>query len=375
MDFRLTEAQDLLVRTARDVFQQHCPTTLVQELALSERGFPDDLWRRIAALGWPGLMIPDIFGGSPGSLLDIVLLVEQMGYACFPSPYVQSAIVCTWILLHAGSAAQQQRLLPLMARGERLCTLAILEESASFAPEAITLAGDIGGRLNGTKLFVKDAHIADDLIAVARSGNHLNFNLLLLEKATPGVCLQPVAVISDEKLFAVAFNDVAITEDMLIGQVGNGWTHLVPALHLGALARCAEIVGCAQRILDICVDYAKVREQSGRPIGAFQAIQHHCADLLRHVEASRGLLYNAAWQQQEGMSNSATAIATAKAYAHDAGLKVARKGHQIMGAIGYCEEHPLHLFHKRIQAASLDFGDAATHFETVAQAIGLVAIT
>jgi alkylation response protein AidB-like acyl-CoA dehydrogenase len=372
MDFRLTEPQELLLSTARDVFQQHCPTSLVQELALNDCGFADDLWRRIAALGWPGLMIPETFGGSDGSLLDIVLLVEQMGYACFPSPYLQSAIVCTSILLNAGSAAQQQRLLPPMARGERICTLAILEESASFEPEAITLSGDVGSRLNGAKLFVKDAHIADDLFVVARSRN--GFNLLRFESATPGVSLQPVEVISDEKLFEVAFNDVLLTEAMLIGPAGNGWDALVPALQIGALARCAEIVGCAQRILDICSDYAKIREQSGRPIGAFQAIQHHCADLLRHVEASRGLLYSAAWRHQEGMRGSAAAIAAAKAYAHDAGLGVARKGHQIMGAIGYCEEHPLHLFHKRIQAASLDFGDAAMHFETVAQSIGLVAM-
>jgi alkylation response protein AidB-like acyl-CoA dehydrogenase len=145
-------------------------------------------------------------------------------------------------------------------------------------------------------------------------------------------------------------------------------------LQIGALARCAEIVGCAQRILDICTNYAKVREQSGRPIGSFQAIQHHCADLLRHVEASRGLLYNAAWRHQEGMSDSPAAIAMAKAYAQDAGLWVARKGHQIMGAIGYCEEHPLHLFHKRIQAAGLDFGEATMQVETVAQSMGLVAM-
>jgi alkylation response protein AidB-like acyl-CoA dehydrogenase len=295
-----------------------------------------------------------------------------MGYACFPSPYLQSAMVCTSILLSAGSAAQQQRLLPPMARGERICTLAILEESASFAPEAIALAGDIGSRLNGAKLFVKDAHIADDLLIVARSGH--GFNLLLLESATPGVSLQPVEVISDEKLFEVAFNDVPVTEAMLIGPAGGGWGPLTTALQIGVLARCAEIVGGAQRILDICSDYAKIREQSGRPIGAFQAIQHHCADLLRHVEASRGLLYNAAWRSQEGWRDSAAAIAMAKAYAHDAGLWVARKGHQIMGAIGYCEEHPLHLFHKRIQAASLDFGDAAMHVETVAQSIGLAAM-
>lgn len=156
MDFSLTEAQELLIRTARDVFQQHCPTALVQELALNDLGFDNDLWRRISALGWPGLMIPEALGGSGGSLLDIVLLVEQMGYACFPGPYLHSALVCPAMLLNAASATQQQRLLPPIARGERICTLALLEESASFAPEAIALEGAIGGRLNGTKLFVKE---------------------------------------------------------------------------------------------------------------------------------------------------------------------------------------------------------------------------
>ena len=118
------------------------------------------------------------------------------------------------------------------------------------------------------------------------------------------------------------------------------------------------------------MDYAKVREQTGRPIGSFQAIQHHCADLLRNVEGARYILYNAAWKMQEGVS-CAPDVAMAKAYASDACLWVARKGHQIMGAIGYCEEHPLHLYHKRIQAAGLDFGDAGLHLETIAQAIGL----
>jgi alkylation response protein AidB-like acyl-CoA dehydrogenase len=130
------------------------------------------------------------------------------------------------------------------------------------------------------------------------------------------------------------------------------------------------MVGCAQRILEMATDYAKVREQSGRPIGAFQAIQHHCADLLRNVEGARNILYYAAWKMQEGLE-CATDVAMAKAYTSEACLWVARKAHQIFGAISYCEEHPLHLFHKRIQAAGLDFGDATLHFDTVAQGIGL----
>ncbi|MEE8305133.1 MAG: acyl-CoA dehydrogenase family protein [Candidatus Tectomicrobia bacterium] len=368
MDFRLTEQQELLVSTARGFFQQNCPTTLVQELALDDRGFPDDLWRQVSALGWPSLLIPTDLGGSGGSLLDVMLLVEEMGRACFPSPYVQSAVVATWLLLTAGGRAEQERLLPAMAQGDHLCTFALTEDSADFTPEAVTLQGEVGSVINGSKLFVKDAHIADQLIVVVRGNG--GFNLVLLATNQPGITCLPLDTISGEKLFEVAFSEVAVQQGDLIGTAGQGWQVLTPILQIGALARCAEMVGCAQRILEICVDYAKVREQSGRPIGSFQAIQHHCADLLRNVEGARYILYNAAWKMQEGVS-CAPDVAMAKAYASDACLWVARKGHQIMGAIGYCEEHPLHLYHKRIQAAGLDFGDAGLHLETVAQAIGL----
>lgn len=170
MDLRPTESQQLLITTARDFFQRHCPLSLVQSLALEARGFPDELWRRISDLGWPGLLIPGEHGGSDGMLLDIILLVEEMGRACFPSPYIHSAIVSTSMLLAAGSRDLKNHLLPAMARGERLCTLAVVEESASFEPEALTMIGEVGGRINGSKLFVKDAHIVDHLIVVVRGG-------------------------------------------------------------------------------------------------------------------------------------------------------------------------------------------------------------
>lgn len=369
MDFRLTEAQELLVSTAREFFHNHCPTTLVQQLVDDPRGFPEELWRQISHLGWPGLLIPGHLGGSGGACLDAILLVEEMGYACFPSPYIQSAVVATSLLLSSGHTPLQQSLLPTMARGERLCTLALTEESADFTPEALTMTGEVGGTLTGSKLFVKDAHLADHLLVVVRGGS--GFNIFALERQHPGITLWPLETMSGEKLFEVAFAQVPLPSAALVGAAGADWDLLNPALQRGALARCAEMVGCAQRILDICVEYAKGREQSGRPIGAFQAIQHHCADLLRNVEGSRYLLYQAAWKLDDGLA-AATDVAMAKAHISDACLAVARKGHQILGAIGYCEEHPLHLFHKRIQAAGLDFGDAACHLEAIAGAIGLV---
>jgi alkylation response protein AidB-like acyl-CoA dehydrogenase len=368
MDFTLTTSQELLVRNAREFFHQRCPTTLVQALALDDQGFPEPLWREIAALGWPGLLIADKWGGSNGDLLDVILLVEEMGYACFPSPFIQSAVVAAHVLSASPQHEQQQRSLPAMARGERLVILAFTEESADYTPESVMLSGEVGGRLSGSKLFVKDAHIADELIVVVRGGNGLT--LLLVERNTPGVTLYPMTTMSGEKQFEVAFKDLEIRPDMLLSPAGQGWDLLAPALLIGALARSAEMVGCSQRILDMCVEYAKVREQSGQPIGVFQAIQHHCANLLRNVEGSRYILYNAAWRMQTGLACDAD-VAMAKSFASEACLEVARLGHQIHGAIGYCEEHPLHLFHKRIHAASLDFGDASLHLETVAQSLGL----
>ena len=169
----------------------------------------------------------------------------------------------------------------------------------------------------------------------------------------------------------VSLAGVEVRSGELLGEAGHGWELLRGALHAGALARAAEMVGCAQRILELCVDHAKARRQFGRPLGSFQAIQHASADLLRDVETARCLLHSAAWRMQEGRP-CATDVAMAKAYAGRAAQSVARKAHQLLGAISFCEEHPLHLFHKRILAAGLDLGDPAHHLEIVASAMGLV---
>jgi alkylation response protein AidB-like acyl-CoA dehydrogenase len=369
MDFQPSETQTLLAGIARDFLTRHCPPTLVQKLAVDPRGFRDDLWKEMSALGWPGLLIPSALGGGDGTLLDVMILLEEMGRACLPSPYIHSAVVATSLLLGVGSRAQQERVLPAMALGERLCALALAEESAAFEPEAVVLRGEVGGRIEGRKLFVKDAHLAHHLIVVVRGGG--GFNLVLMDAERRGIMLTPLEAMSGEKLFEVNFAGVHVRESDLLGPPGHGWDALVPALRVGALARSAEMLGCAQRIVELCVEYARVRVQSGRPIGSFQAIQHACADLLRSVDGSRELLRRAAWKMQSGQAGEAD-VAMAKAFAGEACLTVARKGHQILGAISFCQEHPLHLLHKRIQAASLDFGDTALHLETVAQDLGLV---
>src|SRR5439155_7018880 len=196
-------------------------------------------------------------------------------------------------------------------------------------------------------------------------------SLVVVPTDHPGIARLPLDAISGEKLFEVTFDHLEIRPDDLPGAVADGAALLTSALRAGSLARTAEMVGGAQRVLELVIEHAKTRVQGGRPIGGYQAIQHACADLVRDVDAARGLLYAAAWRAAEGRPAESDA-AQAKAYAGEACLAVARRGHQIFGAISYCEEHPLHLIHKRIQAASVEFGDGQFHLETVARAIGLV---
>jgi len=368
MDFRPSSAQQMLVATAREVLRKECPPELVQRLALDPRGFDDALWRRLAELGWPGLLIPPEHGGSGGSLLDVILLVEEIGRAGLPGPFVTSAVAGTTAVLATADAGARRRLLPALATGERLVTLAVLESSASFDVDAVALAGTVPGRLTGSKLFVADAHVAHDAIVAVREQGEVSLLLLPLDRA--GLARLPLDTMSGEKLFELTLDGVAVSADDRLGRAGEGRRALAAALTAGALARTAEMVGAAQRVLELAVEHARTRVQGGRPIGGHQAIQHACADLVRDVDAARGLLYAAAWRVAEGVADEADAP-MAKAYAGEACLAVARRGHQIFGAIGYCEEHPLHLLHKRIHAASLDFGDAPLHLETVARAIGL----
>lgn len=368
MDLSFSPSQQLLQQSARALLQQRCPIERVQAIALDPRGFAADLWKEIAMLGWPGLLVPPGLGGSGGSLADALALVEELGRACFPGPFIGSAIVATTALTAAGGR-HAQALLPALALGERICALAVLEESGRLDPGALALPVAAPGRLTGRKLFVPDAHVATDVIVLGRSAAGPTALLLPMDRA--GITTRPLDSMTGDKLFELELTDVDVGPDDLLGAPGGGWALMRPAFRAGALARCAEMVGAAQRVLELCVEHARVRVQGGRPIGGYQAIQHACADLFRDVESARWLTWQAEWGVTAGGADADTAVAVAKAYCGEAALRVARRGHQIMGAIGYSEEHPLHLFHKRILAASLDAGDATLHLETVAKSIGL----
>jgi alkylation response protein AidB-like acyl-CoA dehydrogenase len=368
VDLELSPAQQLLRQSARTFLQQRCPPERVQALALDPRGVVADLWKEIAGLGWPGLLIPAELGGSEGSVGDALALVEELGRACFPGPFIASAIVAT-TALNAAGGPRARALLPALAVGERIGTLAVLEDSRRLDPDALTTPITVPGHVTGRKLFVPDAHVATDVLVLGRGA--AGPTALLLPTDRPGITAHPLDSMTGDKLFELELADVETRPDDVLGAPGGGWALLEPALRVGALARSAEMVGAAQRVLELCVEHARVRVQGGRPIGGYQAVQHACADLFRDVESARWLTWEAEWKLASGHPDAHAAVAAAKIHAGEAGLRVARRGHQIMGAIGYCEEHPLHLLHKRILAASLDAGDATRHLDAVARSIGL----
>src|SRR5215467_5047321 len=214
MDLHLTPAQQLLVNTAREFLRRQCPPSAMAESVASERGFSAELWKEISVLGWPGLLVSAEYGGSGGDMLDVALLLEEMGRACFPSPYVQTAVVAATLIATGGSAPQRERHLPALARGERIGVLALTEESASIDGESITLAGEPGGRLSGRKLFVNDAHVADELIVATRGAAGLN--LFLLDARRPGITVLPMAAMAGDRPCEVSFAGVELRAERLL---------------------------------------------------------------------------------------------------------------------------------------------------------------
>jgi alkylation response protein AidB-like acyl-CoA dehydrogenase len=368
MDLAPTPAQQLLVSTARSLLERRCPLERVQALSLTADGFDALLWKETAALGWPGLLVPPDLGGSGGTMRDVLLLAEEMGHACLPGPFLPSAVVSTRVLIDAGEHRRARALLPRLALGERIATLAALEDDGRLEPGALLTRVE-RGRVSGRKLFVPDAGAATDLIVIGRSDAGPTAALLPMDR--PGIAALPLDSMAGQRLFEVTFDGVEVSAEDLLGSPGAGWALVAPALAQGALAQCADMVGAAQRVLELCVEHARVRQQFGRPIGSFQAVQHLCADLFRDVETARWLARETAWRCERAAAGAAESVAAAKAYASEACLRVARRGHQVMGAIGYSAEHPLHLFHKRILSGALAWGGPDQHLETVARAIGL----
>jgi len=377
MDLSFTEEQEILKKSAHDFLAKECPKKLVKELDESETGYSPELWKKMADLGWMGSVLPEEYGGSGGSYLDLIVLLEEMGYNILPGPFFSTMILGAIPILQAGTEAQKQAYLPVIAEGKKIFTMALTEVSGKYEAAAVmvkaTPAGD-GYVINGMKLFVPDAHIADYILCVARTKDGVDpeegITVFIVDGKAPGIKTTLLMTLARDKQTEVVFDNVKVGKDRILGEVDKGWAIVKDTLRKAAVAKAAELVGHSQAALEMAVSYAKERVQFGRPIGSFQAIQHYCANMLTDVDGARYITYEAAWMLAEGLDATKQA-AMAKAWVGDASRRVTLLAHQIFGAVGFTMELDLHLYYRRALAGAQAFGDSDYQREIVAQAIGL----
>jgi len=379
MNFGFTEDQEALRDATRKFLDNECPTTFVRKMMADDTAHATELWKKIADLGWLGIIVPEEFGGSGGSFLDLVVILEEAGKSLLPGPFFASALLGSTAVLAGGSAAQKSAILPKVVEGSHILTLALAEKSGRYDAAGVTLAAKPKGKdfvLSGEKLFVPDAHVADQLVVAARTAQGSNpedgITLFLVDAKTPGVSIAQLKTVDmTRRQCHVAFQDVAVANAQVVGEVGQGWSVLRRVLEQAMAGLCAEMVGTGQKALDMAVAYAKERVQFGKPIGSFQAVKHKCVDMMVQVENARSLTYYAAWTVDGNVSEAHQAVPMAKAYCSDMCKTVTSEAIQVHGGIGFTWEHDMHLFYRRGLASEAAFGSAPVHREVVAKTLNL----
>ncbi len=375
MDLGLTEIQQMLKTSAQEFLSRECPITLVREMEEDSRGYTDELWRQMVSLGWTGVPFPEQYGGTGGDFLDLAVLLEEMGRALVPGPYFSTVVLGGLTVMDAGTDAQKTELVGRICDGNLLMTLALNEASATYEPWGVETTAKKRGNdyvLNGVKLFVPDASVAQVIIVAARTSSEKDpskgITLFLIASGTAGLAINRVNTIGSERQFEVVLNDVTVPSHSILGEAGKGWPVAERAVQRAIAGRCAEMLGGAGAVLDMTVDYVKQRTQFGRPVGSFQAVQHHCAQMATDVEGSKNIAYQAAWRLAEGMP-AQRELSMAKAWVSEAYRRVCSTAHQCHGAIGFTKEHNLQLYTRRAKVHELSYGDTHHHKELALQNI------
>ena len=374
MNLGISTEQRELRESVRRFLTERAPLTRVRELMETADGTDPDVWRQASAqLGLPGIAVPEEYGGAGFSLAEQAIVLEELGAALFTGPYLASAVLAATTLLASDDEEAKKDLLPGIAAGETVATLAFTEDGGSWDPASIRLAATKttknGWRLDGHKSFVLDGHAADLILVVAATETDGRLSLFAITGTADGLTRRALPTLDQtRKLARLAFDH---TPARLVGEPGAARAVLDHTLDVAAVALAAEQLGGAQRALDMAVAYAKVRQQFGRPIGSFQAIKHRCADLLLEVESLRSAVGYAAAAVAAGSTEVPVLAPLLKAYASEVYSHVAGENIQIHGGIGFTWEHDAHLYLKRAKASELFLGDAGYHRERLATRIGL----
>jgi len=371
MNFAFDDEQIQLRAMVREVLSEKSPEAEVRRLMATEEGFDPDLWAQLSGgLGLTGLAIPEEYGGAGYGFIEVGIVLEEAGRALLCAPYFSTVVLATSALLSSDDDTAKQDYLPAIAAGELRATLAVTEESGQWGSDACdtTAARDSDGwRLTGVKSYVLDGATADLLIVSARTGEGVS--LFAVSADADGLSRTGLDTLDATRKQARV--ELTNTPARLIGLSGRGAEVLDHVMDVAAVGLAAEQVGGAERVLEMAVEYAKIREQFGRPIGSFQAIKHKCADMLLDVESARAGAYYGLWAVATDSDELPAVASLAKVYCSEAYDRCAAANIEIHGGIGFTWEHPAHLYFKRAKSSELVFGDPAYHREQYVTRVGM----
>lgn len=375
MDFALTKDQKMYQKAAREFLVKECSMETVRDILQEEKGYSPVIWKKISELEWLSILIDEKYDGLGGSFLDLCPILEEIGRAVFPSPFFATVIMGGNILSEEADEETKSKLLPSIANGNTIVTIAIEETEEEWSKDAIRCKAQKQGDnyvIEGTKLFVPFAAASDYIICCARPDD-LNANgisLFLIDANDDRIDFTPIPSFSTEKYYQVHFKKVKVSQKSIIGTPGQGWEAIERLQSIMTAARCIEMVGGMQKVLEMTVAFVKERKQFGVPIGSQQAIQHYCAEIAIDVETSKFMAYQAAWKISNKQPCRAE-VSMAKAWCGDAYQRVTALALQAHGATGFTEEYDLHLFYKQAKSLQLMSGGSSYHRKVVAQEMGL----
>jgi 3-oxocholest-4-en-26-oyl-CoA dehydrogenase beta subunit len=373
MDFNFTEEQKMLRSSARDFLKSECPPSLVKEMAADEKGYSLQVWQNMARMGWQGLIFPEQYGGGEGNFLDLVVLLEETGRALLPGPLLP-AILGGVIILECGNEEQKSTFLPGIINGDSVISLALNEPSARCPASSVETRAVLQSDryiLNGLKLFVPMAHVADYFICNARTSDSIDtgdgITNFLISAKSEGITSTPLKTMGRDKQFEVRFDNVAVPVGNILGELNKGWKYLserfIPML---TLAQCAGMNGGSQKVIEMTTDYAKERITFGRPLASNQAIQHLCAEMLLALESSQVLTYEAAWKISRGLPCDLE-VSMAKYKANECFTMAVNSGTQVQGGISIIVDHDMPLYYRRAKVDEITLGDSDYHKEMIAR--------
>src|SRR4030043_16255 len=379
MNIACTEEQEMLRKAARDFLTAECPKKKVKELEEDEKKCSSpEIWKKMADLGWQGMVIPEKYGGQGMTFQDFTILLEEMGRNILPGPLVCTVVEGALPIIDAGTEEQKKEFLPGIASGELIFTMAHLEPNGLFDASGVTVKATAKGDhyvIDGTEVFVEMANVASNILCVTRTSKGTSpedgVTVFVVDAKSPGVHVEVMPTIGMEKLCEVQFKNVSVPKKNILGKLDKGWAIVESVMRRGAIAKCAESIGGMQAAVEMTVTYSKERVQYDRPIGAFQALQHIMADMWTAMQTSRYLVYKAAWMESEGQHCSKEA-SLAKAYVNEVYKNVSKWAIRLHGAIATSHDHDIPLYYRRSKAADTAFGGTDFHRELVAQEIGLL---